>query len=171
MTQTGGDGADGSHAEARARALASTVRMRILRICLHEPHSNKEIAAVLGLNPGSTLHHVRTLVETGFLRAEEPRRGARGAREVPYRAPGLSWSTPVPGISVTLINTFLEETRGLEPDEIDIARLGLKLNPADREELMTRIQNLLIEYKDRPVDADGEPVSIMIAVHPDRQAR
>lgn len=171
MTEIGRDSADAALAHARARALASTVRMRILRICLHEAHTNKEIAAVLGLNPGSTLHHVRTLVDTGFLRAEEPRRGTRGAREVPYRATGLSWSTPVPGISATLINTFLEETRGLAPDEIDIARLGLKLNVADREELLTRIQDLLVEYKNRPADADGEPLSIMIAVHPDRQAR
>jgi hypothetical protein len=171
MTQTASDGTDAPLAQARARALASTVRMRILRICLHEPHTNKEIAAVLGLNPGSTLHHVRTLVETGFLRAEEPRRGTRGAREVPYRATGLSWSTPVPGISSTLINTFLEETRGLDPDEIDVARLGLKLNGADREELLTRIRDLLIEFKERPTDTDGEPLSIMIAVHPDRQAR
>lgn len=161
---------DDAAREARAKALASTVRMRILRICLHEAHSNREIAAALGINPGSALHHVRTLVDTGLLRAEEPRRGTRGSREVPYRATGLSWGTPVPGISTTLISTFLEETRGLSPDEIDISRLGLKLNEADRGELLERLRDVLEDFKDRPADPDGAPLSIMIAVHPDRQA-
>ena len=91
---------------AEARALASPLRLRILRICLHEPHTNKEIAQSLGMNPGSTLHHVRTLVRTGFLQAGEPRRGKRGAREVPYLATKRSWDTPVPGIGPILIQTF-----------------------------------------------------------------
>ena len=45
---------------------------------LHEPRTNKEIAEVLGLNPASVLHHVRTLVDTGFLIEQPIRRGAAG---------------------------------------------------------------------------------------------
>jgi hypothetical protein len=74
--------------DAEARALASAVRLRIRRLCLHEALTNKEIAARLGRNPASVLHHVRTLVEAGFLAPGAERRGARGAREVPYRATG-----------------------------------------------------------------------------------
>ena len=37
------------------------------------------------------LHHVRTLVEHGFLEEQPARVGKRGAREKPYRATGLSW--------------------------------------------------------------------------------
>src|ERR1700712_1537085 len=77
--------------EAEARALSSPTRLRILRLCLSEALTNKEIAARLGRNPATVLHHVRTLVDTGFLVAGPPRRGARGAREVPYRATGKSW--------------------------------------------------------------------------------
>src|SRR4051795_783858 len=77
--------------DAEARALASAVRLRILRLCLGEALTNKEIAARLGRNPATVLHHVRTLLDTGFLVAEPERRGTRGAREVPYRATGKSW--------------------------------------------------------------------------------
>ena len=38
--------------EAEAKALASPLRLRILRITLHEPRTNKEIAEALGLQPG-----------------------------------------------------------------------------------------------------------------------
>jgi Predicted transcriptional regulator len=154
--------------DAQARALASPLRLRILRICLHEPHTNKEIAEALGRNPGSTLHHVRTLVDTGFLEAVEPRRGARGAREVPYRATGRSWRTPVPGIGSVLVQTFLDEIAELPADELDVSRLGLKLSEADTAELRDRIRDLLQEYVDRPSAPDGEPISLLVAIHPDR---
>jgi DNA-binding transcriptional ArsR family regulator len=158
---------DDNDQSARARALASPLRMRILRICLHEAHTNKEIAAALDLNPGSTLHHVRTLVDTGFLKAEEPRRGRRGAREVPYLATRRSWTTRVPGISGVLIETFLQEIAPLAPDDVQVSRLGLKLNDAHREELERRFYDLLQEYAAIPADPDGAAISIMLAIHPE----
>lgn len=155
---------------AEARALASPLRLRILRICLHEAHTNKEIAQVLGMNPGSTLHHVRTLADTGFLRAQEPRRGKRGAREVPYIATRRSWDTEVPGIGPILIQTFLDEVADVDPDELAIMRLGLKLDEADMHDLMRRMQELIVEFKDKPSSPDGQAVSVFVAMHPDRSA-
>ena len=67
--------------QARARALASPLRMRILRLCLHEPRTNKELAGMLGINPGSMLHHVRSLVSTGFLEPGYRRYITRRLRE------------------------------------------------------------------------------------------
>ncbi|HMG62144.1 MAG TPA: winged helix-turn-helix domain-containing protein, partial [Streptosporangiaceae bacterium] len=83
--------------DEEARALASALRLRILRICLDEGRTNQEIAQILGRDPASILHHIRTLVRTGFLEALPERRGTRGAREIPYRATRKSWrlSTPV----------------------------------------------------------------------------
>ena len=159
--------ADDAEQERRSRALASPLRMRILRLCLHEPRTNKELAVELGVNPGTLLHHIRTLVDTGFLCAEEPRRGARGAREVPYLATRRSWNSGGDDISQTLVETFLQEIEGLPPQQLHIVRLGLKLNAASRSELLDRFQDLFEEYKDRPADADGEPLSLMFVEHPE----
>src|ERR671920_1168651 len=95
--------------DEEAKALASTLRLRILRICRGEGHTNKEIAEVLGRDPASILHHIRTLVRTGFLQPQPERRGARGAREIPYLATGKSWRVDAPVMSRPLLDTFREE--------------------------------------------------------------
>jgi hypothetical protein len=160
--------ADEAEEERRARALASPLRMRILRLCLHEARTNKELAAELDLNPGTLLHHVRSLVATGFLVAEEPRAGARGAREIPYRATGRSWRQGGRDFGPMLVETFLQEIEGLEPAEIQVTRLGLKLNAENRAEMLARFHALFQEYKERGPDADGVPISLMFAEHPER---
>ena len=71
-----------------ARALSNPLRLRILRLCLDRAMTNEELAARLGLNAGTMLHHVRLLVATGFLAAEDERRGARGAVERPVPGDG-----------------------------------------------------------------------------------
>ncbi|HEX4057320.1 MAG TPA: helix-turn-helix domain-containing protein [Galbitalea sp.] len=159
--------ADDAEQARRARALASPLRMRILRLCLHEARTNKELADELGVNPGTLLHHIRTLVDTGFLAPGDPRRGPRGAREVPYLATRRSWRSGGDDISLTLIETFLQEIEGLPPDRLHTVRLGLKLNAANRDELLDRFQQLFEEYKDRPADVDGDPISLFFVEHPE----
>lgn len=156
--------------QARGRALSSPVRLRILRLCLHKARTNKEIAEVLDLNPATALHHVRTLLATGFLRAEEPRSGNRGAKEIPYRATGLSWGSRMPNAAPVLVETFLQEIDGLSPSEIDVWRLGVRLNDANRAEMMEKIRNVFEEYAQRESDEDGTATSIMLAHHLDRTA-
>lgn len=156
--------------QARGRALSSPVRLRILRLCLHKPRTNKEISEVLDLNPATALHHVRTLLATGFLRAEEPRTGNRGAKEIPYRATGLSWGSRMPNAAPVLVETFLQEIDGLSPSEIDVWRLGVRLNDANRAEMMNRIREVFEEYARRDSDEDGTATSIMLAHHLDRTA-
>ena len=160
--------ADEAELQRRARALSSPLRMRILRLCLHEARTNQELAVELGLNPGTLLHHVRSLVATGFLVAEEPRVGPRGAREIPYRATGRSWRSGGENLGPMLVQTFLQEIEGLAPEEVQITRLGLKLNRATREEMLDRFHALFEEYKDRGADPDGEPISLMFAEHPEK---
>lgn len=160
-----------SDSQARARALSSPLRLRILRICLHEARTNKEIADVLGITPAACLHHVRTLADNGFLAAEEPRQGRRGAWEIPYRATGASWGSPLPSSGQhLLLETFLQEIEGLAPEELDTTRLGLKLDEAHLEELRSRLKALLEEFIERGPDPDGTPISLFIAEHPDPQA-
>src|SRR5207237_3866845 len=80
---------------AEAKALANPLRLRILRLCRDRPMTNKELAERLDKDPGTVLHHVRTLVDTGFLAAEPVRAGSTGALEKPYKATGQSSDVPV----------------------------------------------------------------------------
>ncbi len=153
--------------DAEARALASTLRLRILRTCLGEAHTNKEIAELLGRDPGSILHHVRMLVRTGFLAAQEERRGSRGAREIPYLATGKSWTLSAPAKHRVLLDAFLEEVAEVPVGALDTARLGLRLSPPQMKEFQERLQALLDEYAALPSDPQAPPMSLFLAVHPD----
>ena len=109
--------------DAEAKALASAVRLRVIRLCIDRARTNRELAEVLKLNPATMLHHVRTLVDTGFLVAEEARRGRRGAREVPYRSTGKSWrldvgdaSQPSPGRA--MLEAYQQEIAGIDLERI-----------------------------------------------------
>lgn len=169
--------------EAEARALASAIRLRIMRLCLDRPLTNKEIAERLGANPATTLHHVRTLVATGFLAAQQERRGTRGAREVPYLATGKSWTLNVhdhriDGSGRAMLDAFLDEISHVDVDaaqESDdptdpsgFSRLGLRLPSKDLVELGDRMAALLNEYAIRPADmTEGIPYSIFVAFYRD----
>jgi DNA-binding transcriptional ArsR family regulator len=153
--------------DAEAKALASGLRVRILRLTLDRALTNKEIADALGRNPASILHHVRTLVDTGFLRAERPRRGVRGSREIPYRSTGKSWYVSTPFGWSSILDAFLAELESVPDAERDLARLGLRLPPEEMEEFQRRLQDLLQEFHDRPRDPTARPYSVFVAVHPD----
>jgi len=156
-----------AHATALARALSSPLRLRILRLCAFDARTNAELATLLDVNPATMLHHVRTLVRTGLLAAQPERTGTRGAREVPYRATGLSWHTPVPGISVVLLETMRQQLQGVDPEQIAVTWLGLRLNAEHRAELDARVQALATEFKDRGPDPDGDAYSLVMVTHPD----
>lgn len=150
-----------------ARALSSPLRLRILRLCAFDARTNKELADLLHLNAGTVLHHVRTLVRTGLLAPQQERTGAGGAREVPYRATGLSWTTPAPNVSVTLLETMRQQLVGVDPEAVDVTWLGLRLNAEHREELGRRLADLAVEFKERGPDPDGDAYSLVTVVHPD----
>ncbi len=156
--------------QAQGRALASPLRLRMLRLCRFEARTNKELAEFFDVNPGTMLHHVRTLVKTGFLAPDEERAGAQGAREVPYRSTGLSWGTSMPEGAPVLIETFLQQIEGLQSDEIDVTWLGLKINAETKKELEDRLYGLVLEFKERGPDADGTGYSLFTALHPDRDS-
>jgi len=150
-----------------AKALASALRLRILRVCLSEPQTNKEIATTLGRDPATMLHHVRLLTRTGFLEAQPARRGARGAKEIPYLATRKSWTISTPATGQVLLKTFLEEAALVPAEELDTARLGLKLTDENWERFRDRMSALLDEFAQLPEDPDGRPWSVFLALHPD----
>jgi predicted ArsR family transcriptional regulator len=154
--------------EEEAKALASSVRLRILRLCLDEPLTNREIATRLDANPATVLHHVRKLVDTGFLAPQHPRRGRRGAREVPYLATKKSWRVNSPGIGPVMVEAFLDELRRVDdPEQVNVSRLAVRLTDREYEELTGRIQELFEELAARPRTTTGRPYSLFFSLHPD----
>jgi DNA-binding transcriptional ArsR family regulator len=159
---------DAAWTEKAARALSSPLRMRILRLCRFDARTNKELAQLLDVNPGTMLHHVRTLVEAGMLAPDEERTGAHGAREIPYRSTGLSWHAPrSPNESVVLIETMRQQLEGIDPEEVQVSWLGLRLNAEHQAELQERLWAVLEEYAAREPDLDGESSSLVIVMHPE----
>lgn len=156
--------------EAEARALASSVRLRILRLCLDQALTNKEIAGRLDANPATTLHHVRKLVETGFLTAEPSRPGPRGSTEIPYRATGKSWEVNVRESGVTgggaaMLEAFEQEIRLADLEQSRFVRLGVRLTPETHAELLRRLREVLDDFRFH--QDDGDAYSLFVALHPD----
>jgi DNA-binding CsgD family transcriptional regulator len=94
-----------------AKALAHPLRLRILRLCIDQALTNRQLAERLGRDPGTVLHHVRTLVATGFLVPDEVRQGEKGALEKPYHSTGKSWSLSLdegPAVETSASQAMLE---------------------------------------------------------------
>jgi len=150
-----------------AKALAHPLRLRILRLCLDEALTNKQLADRLGKDPGTVLHHVRTLVDTGFLRVEDVRAGTKGALEKPYRATGKSWTLDVgdAGDAVAMVDAFREEVLEAGPKAIVAqSRFAMRLSPESRKDLVARLDALADEFALRD-DPGGEPVALYYGLH------
>lgn len=150
--------------------MAHPLRLRILRLCLDEELTNKELADRLGKDPATVLHHVRMLVDNGFLAAGEPRRGKRNSRERPYRATRRSWVLDFgvesrTAIEIAVAEAFADELRGLAPEDVlESARMGTRLRDDDRDWLIAQLNSLVAEIERRE-DPDGEPLGIYLAIH------
>lgn len=130
---------------AEAKALGHPTRLRILFACREEGRTTKQLADALGVSPGTIHHHLQPLVEQGFLAALEPRRGARGSREQPYRATGRSWEVSATAASTEALRSVAaEELLGAGPEDLVVlARLGLWLRPAELQEVAAELQALV----------------------------
>jgi DNA-binding Lrp family transcriptional regulator len=137
-----------------------------------EALTNKELAQRLGRDPATVLHHVRKLVDAGFLAPQPPRRGNRGAREIPYLSTGLSWYLDDVGhddeVAKAMLEAFLGEVAEMSPGELRQTRLVVQVSPDDRAEFENRLQDLLEEFKARSATSGGERTAIYVATYPSR---
>ena len=148
--------------------MAHPLRLRILRMCLDEALTNRELADRLGEQPATVLYHVRTLVRTGFLEAQPERRGRRGSREIPYLSTRKSWTLsfePDTAGHVAMLDAARAELVDSGPDAVlELVRLAVRLRPEQLEALGRRVIELVSEA-DAADDPEGEPIGILIAVH------
>jgi predicted transcriptional regulator len=154
---------------AEAAALASDVRLRIIRLTQGRAMTNKELAAALGKDPATTLHHVRKLVDTGFLVEQPPRRGTRGSREKPYLGTQLSITLSFDeneeraAVSEAALGAFLGEVADLGVGAADLTRVVFQLPAEQTEELLNRLHAVLADYVDLPYDPSAERLAIFLA--------
>jgi DNA-binding transcriptional ArsR family regulator len=145
----------------QAKAAAHPLRLRILRLCGQQPMTNKQLADRLDSQPGTTLYHVRLLVEAGLLEPAPIRTGTSGALEKPYRSTGQSWWLSGYGdtdagesyddrddeSSLATIDAFQAELREAGPGSVrTFARFMLHLSEEEVRELDRRLLEVLDEY-------------------------
>jgi DNA-binding CsgD family transcriptional regulator len=144
----------------QAKAASHPLRLRILRLCGQQPMTNKQLADRLGCQPGTTLYHVRLLVQAGLLEPAPIRTGTSGALEKPYRSTGQSWWLSGYGdidgepyddrsdeSSLASIEAFQAELREAGPGSIRThARFMLHLSEEEVHELDRRLLAVLDEY-------------------------
>jgi len=157
---------------AEAAALASPVRLRIIRLTYQRALTNKEIARRLGKDPATTLYHVRKLVAAGFLTAQRERTGPRGSKEIPYRSTGLSWRLrPEDGsheeeISQAMLAAYLGEVADVGIGAVRQTRLALQLDEASHAEFTERLHDLIEQMAARPPIPGGQEVGLYVAWYP-----
>jgi predicted transcriptional regulator len=158
---------------AEAAALASAVRLRIIRLTARRALTNKEIAGRLDKDPATTLYHVRKLVATGFLVAQPSRTGARGSKEIPYLGTGLSWRLTdkaeyADEIGQAALAAYLEEVTDAGIGELRQNRMILQLDDAGLAEFAGRVTALLEEFIARPAGPDSQDIGVYVAWYPSR---
>jgi hypothetical protein len=123
--------------------------------------TNKQLADRLHCQPGTTLYHVRLLVEAGLLEPAPIRTGTSGALEKPYHTTGQSWWLSGYGetdegepyddrndeSSLAPIEAFQAELREAGPGSVrTFARFMLHLSEQEVRELDRRLLAVLDEY-------------------------
>jgi DNA-binding transcriptional ArsR family regulator len=144
--------------EATAReikALGHPLRLRILRLCMQQELTNKQLADRLDRDPGTVLYHVRQLADAGLLEPAPVRTGDSGALEKPYRSTGTTWwlDGPLEGAETDTrfapVEAFQDELRQAGLASVQVyERFALHLSAKDVAELDRRILTILDEYVD-----------------------
>jgi DNA-binding transcriptional ArsR family regulator len=157
--------------ESEANALASGIRLRIIRLTRTEALTNQALAQRLGRDPATVLHHVRKLVDNGFLEPQPPRKGNRGAKEIPYLSTGKSWTLSVPrdrSVAEAMVEAYLAEVGELNLEHIEQTRAVLDLPLHRRDEFERRLGELIEEFKTTPARPGGDRVAIYVAMYASR---
>ena len=160
------------------RALAHPLRLRIIRLTYDRSLTNKELAAELGENPATVLHHVRTLLRTGFLVPDGERPGPRGTVEKPYRSTGKSWNLDVDReakanqVARASIDAFMAEvSRVSDVSQLSTTRAPLRLTEERRREFDERVHELVEEFAGdveagEHEESEGERLALFISLYP-----
>jgi DNA-binding transcriptional ArsR family regulator len=141
---------------AQSKAVANALRLRILRLCNDREWTNKELADRLDRDPATILHHVKLLVDAGFLAPVAVRQGASGAFEKPYRSTGLSWQLSFEPLvddegeagEDVMLTAFRQELAEAGNESIaELTRFHLHLDSDALPAFIARFIDLINEYR------------------------
>lgn len=134
------------------KAVASPLRLRILRLCHEREWTNQELAQRLDRDPSTILHHLRILESAGFIEAVGIRQGNRGAYEKPYRSTGLTWQLSFdvpPEGEPPMLAAFRQELAEAGNQSIaQLTRFHLHLDDAALASFIERFLDLIEDYRD-----------------------
>ena len=140
---------------AQIKAVASPLRLRILRLCNDREWTNKELADRLERDPATILHHLRLLVAAGLIESVGVRQGKSGAYEKPYRSTGLSWQLRFERAAededsegeIAMLTAFRQELAEAGNDSIaELTRFNLHLDGDALARFTERFVGLIDEY-------------------------
>ncbi|GAA1846121.1 hypothetical protein [Brevibacterium marinum] len=109
------------------------------------------------------------LVNTGFLEAQEARRGRRGAREIPDRATGKSWYLNAGDMTHPMIDAFVAEFDSAPHEERTLRRMAAMLTADEVDEFRDRIDALFEEFRSRRSGRDTKQWALFTAMHASHQ--
>ena len=141
---------------AQIKAVASPLRLRILRLCNNGEWTNKELAVRLGRDPATILHHVRLLVAAGLIEPVAVRQGKSGAYEKPYRATGLSWKLSFEKAAedeeqegeLAMLSAFRQELAEAGNDSVaELCMFNLHLDGEALETFSERFRALIEDFR------------------------
>jgi DNA-binding transcriptional ArsR family regulator len=162
---------------AQIKAVASALRLRILRLCNDREWTNKELAERLQRDPATIHHHLRLLVDAGLIESTGVRQGPSGAYEKPYRSTGLSWQIsfgdtaydPDDEGQLAMLRAFQDELAEAGFASLaELSRFQYHLDDDDLQAFLSRLFDLLDEYRlsdDERAERGAPSYGGLVAVH------
>lgn len=147
--------------------MASSLRLRILRLCNDREWTKKELADRLERDPSTILYHLRLLGAAGLLEPVGVRQSAGGAYEKPYRSTGLFVAPQVrPGsrdereADNAMLAAFRQELAESGRESIyEPTRFHLHLEDAARDSFVERAPSLIEESRVHDADRNHHGAS------------
>lgn len=170
------------------RAISDPLRQRLLHHFAAQSATTKQVAVQLGERPSKLYHHVEALEAAGLLHLVETRPN-RGTLEKYYRAVARQFTvdhTLLSGeqealnelqkVTIQILQDSLNEAYRRFHDEgaealktMVLAHIPPRLNKAQAQYLAERLQSLLAELQDQPVEDSATPYSLTITLFPLRE--
>lgn len=157
------------------KAISDPMRLRILSIIRHQPATAKQLADRLGATPGAIGHHLHVLEAAGLAQVVA-RRITRGIIAKYYTRAARIFNYDMPeelldgtSVSLQILSSARDELAEavISYGEEACLRDGFphaRISPTRAEIYSLRLEELLTDFLQEPVDPDGEVFAMSLAI-------